>query len=137
MTATSAGSVFDFAPNTEDVLVDRVQIQQVLISLMRNAMEAMRESDRRELLVRTARDGDRYVTIKVADCGPGMSDGVAPRLFQPFVTTKANGMGIGLSISRRIIGAHGGQIVASRKGNGGATFRLSLPIAEQEASNAR
>lgn len=120
-------SVFDFAPNTEDVLVDRVQIQQVLLNLIRNAMEAMRESDRRELLVRTTRDGDRYVTIEVADCGPGISDGVAPRLFQPFVTTKANGMGTGLSISRRIIEAHGGQIVASRNGNGGATFRLSLP----------
>jgi two-component system sensor kinase FixL len=130
-------SVFDFAPNTEDVLVDRVQIQQVLINLMRNAMEAMRESDKRELLVRTARDGNRYVTIEVADSGPGISDEVAARLFQPFVTTKANGMGIGLSISRRIIEAHGGHIVASRNGNGGATFRLSLPVVEQEASNAK
>jgi two-component system sensor kinase FixL len=129
-------SVFDFAPNTEDVMVDRVQIQQVLINLMRNAMEAMRESDKRELLVRTARDGDGHVAIEVADTGPGISDEVAARLFQPFVTTKANGMGIGLSISRRIIEGHGGEIVANRNGNGGATFRLTLPVAEKDGAHA-
>jgi len=128
-------SVFDFAPDTENVVADRVQVQQVLINLMRNAMEAMRDSDQRELTVRTARDREDYVTVEVSDTGPGISDEVSARLFQPFVTSKASGMGIGLSISKRIIEAHGGQISASRNHRGGATFRFSLPVAEKEASN--
>src|SRR5690606_12843502 len=116
-------------------LVDRVQIQQVLINLMRNAMEAMRDSDQRELIVRTAtRDG--YVAVEIADTGPGISDEIAARLFQPFVTSKASGMGIGLSISKRIIEAHGGQISVSRNDKGGATFTFSLPLAGKEVPNA-
>lgn len=75
---------------------------------MRNAMEAMRDSKRRELTVRTAPDGDGYVAVEVADTGPGIAEEIAPRLFQPFVTSKASGMGIGLSISTRIVEAHGG-----------------------------
>jgi two-component system sensor kinase FixL len=128
-------SVFEFAPQGAEVLVDRVQIQQVLINLMRNAMEAMRESERRELVVRTAIEGGNVV-VEVADTGPGVSSEVAERLFQPFVTSKASGMGIGLSISKRIIEAHGGEISASRNENGGATFRFSLPLAGNEVSNA-
>lgn len=128
-------SVFDFAPKGAKVLVDRVQIQQVLINLMRNAMEAMRDSDQRELIVRTAtRDG--YVAVEIADTGPGISDEIAARLFQPFVTSKASGMGIGLSISKRIIEAHGGQISVSRNDKGGATFTFSLPLAGKEVPNA-
>lgn len=129
-------SIFKFAAETEDVLVDRVQFQQVLINLMRNAMEAMRDGDRRELTVQTSSDGDGHVVIEVADTGPGISDEIAARLFQPFVTSKTNGMGIGLSISRRIIKAHGGTISASRNSQGGATFRISLPVAAREADNA-
>ena len=128
-------SVFDFAPKGAKVLVDRVQIQQVLINLMRNAMDAMRDSDRRELVVRTSTT-DGYVVVEIADTGPGVSDEVAGRLFQPFVTSKANGMGIGLSISKRIVEAHGGQISASRNDSGGATFRFSLPLAGKEVSDA-
>ena len=128
-------SVFDFAPKGAEVLVDRVQIQQVLINLMRNALEAMRESDQRELIVRTAtKDGN--VVVEIADTGPGISDEIAARLFQPFVTNKASGMGIGLSISKRIIEAHGGQISVSRNDSGGATFRFSLPLAGKEVSDA-
>lgn len=128
-------SVFDFAPKGAQVLVDRVQIQQVLINLMRNAMDAMRESEKRELVVRTIIKGGNVV-VEVADTGPGISDEVAGRLFQPFVTSKANGMGIGLSISRRIVEAHGGQISASRNDSGGATFRFSLPLAAKEMPDA-
>lgn len=128
-------SVFELAPEGAEVLVDRVQIQQVLINLVRNAMEAMRESERRELSVRTITQ-DGSVTIEVADTGPGISEEVAGRLFQPFVTSKASGMGIGLSISKRIVEAHGGEISASRNENGGATFRFSLPLAGNEVSNA-
>lgn len=129
-------SVFEFARDTEKVLVDSVQVQQVLINLMRNAVEAMRQSGKRELIVRTARHSDGYVMIEVADTGHGISDEIAARLFQPFVTSKASGMGIGLSISKRIVEAHGGQIWASGNANGGATFRFSLPVAEHELADA-
>jgi two-component system sensor kinase FixL len=129
-------SVFDFGPDTGDALVDRIQIQQVLINLMRNAMEAMRESARRELVVRTRRDGGGHIVIEVADTGPGISEDIAARLFQPFVTSKASGMGIGLSISSRIIDAHGGTLSASRNAEGGATFRIELPVEAKEASHA-
>jgi two-component system sensor kinase FixL len=126
-------SVFDFAPDIANVVVDRVQIQQVLINLMRNAMEAMRDSERRELIVRAKSDGDEYIVVEVSDTGPGISEEIAERLFQPFVTSKASGMGIGLSISRRIVEAHGGEISVSRNAEGGATFRFSLAIAEETA----
>lgn len=123
-------SIFDFSPDAGAVMVDRVQIQQVLINLMRNAMEAMRNSERRELLVRAAPDSHGAVTVEVSDTGPGISDEIAARLFQPFVTSKPGGMGIGLSISKRIVEAHGGELSASRNANGGATFRFSLPAFE-------
>ena len=137
-------SIFDFSPDAGAVMVDRVQIQQVLINLVRNAMEAMRDSERRELLVRTVAGGRGAVTVEVSDTGPGISDEIAARLFQPFVTSKPGGMGIGLSISRRIVEAHGGELSASRNADGGATFRFSLPTfepamqpaSEKEATNA-
>ncbi|TAN13732.1 MAG: PAS domain-containing sensor histidine kinase, partial [Rhizobiaceae bacterium] len=129
-------SVFDFAADTAKVLVDRIQIQQVLINLMRNAIEAMRESARRELVVRTRLDGESHVVIEVADTGPGISKDIAARLFQPFVTSKPNGMGIGLSISRRIVEAHGGTLTASGNAKGGAIFRIELPLDVKEGSHA-
>jgi two-component system sensor kinase FixL len=120
-------SVFEFAPDNGMVIVDRVQIQQVLINLMRNAMEAMRDAERRELIVRTSGVHDQQLTIEVCDTGPGIADDIAPQLFQPFVTSKPNGMGIGLSISKRIIEAHGGEISVESNAAGGATFRFTLP----------
>jgi two-component system sensor kinase FixL len=128
--------VFEFISDEQNVMVDKVQIQQVLINLMRNSIEAMRESDRRDLIVRTVGDGPGHVMIEVADTGPGISDEIAARLFQPFVTSKANGMGIGLSISKRIIESHGGQISVTRNTTGGATFRFSLPVAGKETTDA-
>ncbi|RST88088.1 PAS domain-containing sensor histidine kinase [Aquibium carbonis] len=128
-------SVFDFRPGAELVLADRVQIQQVLINLMRNAMEAMSDSERRELTIRTTPHGDGMVAVEVSDTGPGISDEVAARLFQPFVTSKAGGMGIGLSISKRIIESHGGTMEAQRADQGGALFRFTLPAIESETSN--
>jgi two-component system, LuxR family, sensor kinase FixL len=129
-------AAFDFAPGSDDVFADRIQVQQVLINLMRNAMEAMRDSTRRELTIRTAPDGEGHIAVEVADTGPGISDEIASRLFQPFVSSKASGMGIGLSISKRIIEAHGGTISASRNNDGGATFRISLPTAVKDAADA-
>lgn len=123
-------SVFDFAGGNSIVLVDKVQIQQVLINVMRNAMEAMRDSEHRELVVRTFLNDDGAIVIEVSDTGPGISEEIAARLFQPFVSSKPGGMGIGLSISRRIVEAHGGELTASRNAAGGATFRFSLPLAQ-------
>jgi two-component system sensor kinase FixL len=124
-------SVFDFSADRTMVVADRVQIQQVLINLMRNAMEAMRDSPNKELIVRTRHVSPEWLRVEVQDTGPGIADEIAPQLFQPFVTTKPNGMGIGLSISRRIIESHGGELTVDRNEAGGATFAFSLPaIAE-------
>ncbi len=128
-------SIFDFSPGADLVLADRVQIQQVLTNLMRNAMEAMRDSEERLLEVAVRPEGDDEVTVEVADTGPGISDEICGQLFQPFVTTKSGGMGIGLSISRRIIEAHGGTIGAFRNAKGGATFRFTLPAYREGTSH--
>lgn len=121
-------SVFDFGSESSIVVADRVQIQQVLINLMRNAMEAMRDSPEKQLIVRTRHVSPDWLQVEVEDTGPGIADEVAPQLFQPFVTTKANGMGIGLSISRRIIESHGGELTVTKNAAGGATFSFSLPM---------
>jgi two-component system, LuxR family, sensor kinase FixL len=116
-------------PGSGTVLADRVQVQQVLVNLIRNAREAMQLSRRRVLSISVRPLPDAMVEIAVADTGPGIADEVADRLFQPFVTTKASGMGVGLSICRTIVEAHGGRLTAERNGDGGATFRLTLPTA--------
>jgi two-component system sensor kinase FixL len=96
---------------------------------MRNAIEAMHDSPRKELLVATKEvDGD-MVEVSVADTGAGISEEIADRLFQPFVTTKPAGMGVGLSISRRIIEAHGGKMWVEPKPGGGTVFRFTLESA--------
>jgi two-component system sensor kinase FixL len=115
----------------EPILIDKVQIQQVLINLVRNANEAMQSMSRRELTVTTARAGTDVVEIAVIDTGPGLPPEVADRLFQPFVTTKDKGMGIGLSICQSIVEAHGGRIWAERNAGGGTAFRFRLPILDQ------
>lgn len=120
-------SMFEFGPETGMVLADRVQVQQVLMNLMRNAMEAMRNSERRELVIRTFGESNNTLTVEVSDTGPGIPDDIAAQLFLPFVTSKANGMGIGLSISKRIIESHGGAITLARNGAGGASFVFTLP----------
>lgn len=118
-------------PATDCVLVDRVQVQQVLFNLMRNAREAMQHSVLRELTITTRMVGPELAEIAVADTGPGIPEEVADRLFEPFVTTKRTGMGVGLSICRTIVEAHGGRLTAERNPHGGATFRLTLPTADR------
>jgi len=116
------------APQLPDVSVDRIQIQQVVVNLIRNAVEAM-ESERRELTVSAAPNGEGGIAIRVADTGPGLAPEVAERLFQPFLTTKPQGMGIGLSICRSIIEEHGGELRAEPNPGGGTVFAFSLPTA--------
>lgn len=111
------------------VFVDRVQIQQVLFNLVRNAMEAMLDSPTRALMI-TASAEQGFVTLSVEDTGSGVSETVAPQLFQPFITSKQTGMGIGLSICRTIVEAHGGRIWFEPGGDGGTIFRFTLPLAE-------
>lgn len=113
------------------VKVDRVQIQQVLVNLMRNAIEAMESMPRRDLLLGVARRDDGYVEVSLADSGPGIEPDIAVRLFQPFVTSKSGGMGVGLSISRSIIEQHGGKLWAEANPHGGTLFRFTLPSAKQ------
>lgn len=114
------------------ILADKVQIQQVLLNLLRNAIEAVAQSERRELLVSTRPSASGMIEVSVADSGPGISPDVAQQLFQPFVTTKSQGMGVGLSISRTIIEAHGGQIWTEPNPGGGAVFRFTLRALTKE-----
>ena len=127
-------SIFDFSDEPGTVMADRVQIQQVLINLMRNAIEAMRDSERKQLTVRTRPIAGSRMEVEVEDTGPGISEEIAPQLFQPFVTSKPHGMGIGLSISRRIIESHGGELTVRRNAAGGATFAFSLPLLPEDVS---
>jgi two-component system sensor kinase FixL len=114
------------AADAAEALIDKIQIQQVLLNLMRNAAEAMEGSPRRELSITTARVED-MVEINVADTGPGLPELVRARLFEPFVTTKPNGMGVGLSVCRAIVEAHGGELRAGDVEGGGTVFRLTVP----------
>jgi two-component system sensor kinase FixL len=119
-------------PGLPEVLVDRVQIQQVLTNLIRNAVEAMQESPKREITV-TALVDDAILEIAVADTGPGLAPEVAENLFKPFVTTKAHGMGVGLSICRSIVQSHGGDLIGGPNPGGGTVFRFTLPLKPAEA----
>lgn len=127
----SAGSQaleFDVRIGTDDlVLVDRVQIQQVLLNLIRNATEAMHESRLRRLMITAVRREPGFVEVIVSDSGPGLSPEVKERLFEPFVSTKDSGMGVGLSISRTIIEAHEGRIWANESPMGGTSFHFTVP----------
>ncbi|WP_188583268.1 two-component system sensor histidine kinase FixL [Azorhizobium oxalatiphilum] len=124
---------YQFDTTCDLVLADKVQVQQVLLNLMRNALEAMMEAPRRQLLVQTAPAEDDMVTISVSDTGHGISEEMRSQLFTPFVTTKAHGMGVGLSISRTIIEAHGGRIWAEPNPEGGTVFRFTLRTVDEEA----
>jgi two-component system, LuxR family, sensor kinase FixL len=124
---------FSLNPEADLVLADRVQIQQVLVNLFRNALEAMAHSPRRELIATNLKVADDMIEIVVSDTGMGFQDDVKPYLFQTFFTTKETGMGVGLSISRSIIEAHGGRMWAENNASGGATFRFTLPAATSES----
>lgn len=123
---------FGLDPDVSLVLADKVQIQQVVLNLIRNALDAMEQGPCRDLKITVAPAEPGFAQVTVADTGPGVDPEVAEQLFQPFVTTKRQGMGVGLSICRTIIEGHGGRIWAEETPGGGATFRFTLHSVEDE-----
>ncbi len=110
-----------------------MQLQQVVLNLVRNAIESMADGPRKDLVIGASQTEPNFVEIWVADSGHGISADVADQLFQPFVTTKQEGMGVGLSISRTIVESHGGRIWAEPNAGGGTVLRLTIrKIAEEE-----
>jgi signal transduction histidine kinase len=124
-------------PGLPPVMGDPVHLQQVLLNLVINAMDAVADlpDERRQVTVRAAHSGSGKVEFAVTDQGPGNESENIGRLFEPFFSTKASGMGIGLSISRTIIETHGGQIWAENNARQGATFRFTLPRAEDAGAS--
>jgi len=128
---------FQLSRSNDLALADKVQIQQVLLNLIRNAIEAMHDSNRRDLLISTAPTDDNMLMISVADTGPGIAPEISSQLFRPFVTTKRHGMGVGLSICRTIIEAHGGRIWIEPNPGGGTIFRFTVrAVTEEDARKA-
>ncbi len=131
----SINVTFDFSDDLPDVMIDRVQIQQVVMNLVRNSIEALAEADNRSLTLRTTRSKNASLKIDVIDTGPGLPKEIAERLFQPFLTTKAGGIGIGLSICKTIVDAHGGQLWTTPNPGGGTAFHITLPIDRDETTS--
>jgi C4-dicarboxylate-specific signal transduction histidine kinase len=117
------------------VLADKIQVQQVLVNLIRNAVEAMHDASWRKLTISTLATEDGMIRTEVCDTGPGLPSQIKETLFEPFKTTKASGMGIGLSISRSIIEAHHGHLWAEANPAGGAVFCFTLPMASSHESS--
>ena len=114
------------------VMIDRVQIQQVMVNILRNAVEALKDQPRREILVETGHGKANFCEVTVSDTGPGPSPQAADRMFDPFYTTRKDGTGLGLSISRMIIEAHGGAIWNDTDGGQGMVIKFTLPIAPSD-----
>jgi two-component system sensor kinase FixL len=115
------------SPDATRAMIDKVQIQQVLFNLIRNAAEAMADNLPGAISISVTRDG-QMAEIGVSDTGPGLSEEVRAKLFQPFVTSKPSGMGVGLSVCRTIVEAHGGRIWANAAPSGGTLFKFTIPI---------
>jgi len=120
----------DLASDLPGVLGDRVQLQQVVLNLVLNSLDALRPpwAGARTLVIRTARDGATTVRVAVQDSGSGIDEKDPDRIFQPFYTTKAEGLGMGLAIARTIVDAHGGRLIAANNEQGGATVHFTLPM---------
>jgi C4-dicarboxylate-specific signal transduction histidine kinase len=114
------------------LLMDKIQIEQVLLNLIRNAMDVMQDQDERELTIQTALGESGFVLVSVTDNGPGIAPEIASQLFQPFITTKEKGMGVGLTICQSIIEGHGGRIWAEENKPAGTAFRFLLPMEEAQ-----
>jgi signal transduction histidine kinase len=129
-------TMLDLAPGLPDISGDGVQLQQVTMNLVNNAMHAMKASVTRQLRIQTAHDPHNGIRVTVSDSGTGISDDDMQRLFAPFFTTKSEGMGIGLSISRSIIETHRGRIWAERHRDGGTSFHFMIPTTDETGSVA-
>lgn len=116
----------EIEPGVDQVMADRVQVRQVMVNLIRNAIEAMEGQPTRLLTIAARPHGVDMMEIMVADTGHGISEEMQDQLFLPFISTKARGMGLGLSICRTIVEAHGGQMTVEAGANGGATFKFTL-----------
>jgi two-component system sensor kinase FixL len=123
----------DLEADAHSAYINKIQIQQVLFNLMRNAIEAMADCAAPALSIATKREGDMIV-VSVADTGPGLDPRVKARLFQPFITTKSAGIGVGLSICRSIVEAHGGQMRVSDNSGEGTVFSFTIPSAASSTS---
>ena len=121
----------ELEPGLPQVRADRVQVQQVVLNLALNAMEAMHDqpADKRQMVIRSRRIDDKQAEVSVSDSGAGIDPEMLPRIFDAFVTTKPNGMGLGLSISRSIVEAHGGRLGAHNLQSGGASIHFTVPFA--------
>lgn len=117
-------------PGLPQILFDRIQIQQVVVNLLRNGVEALAADGTRKIAITTTRTSGGFVEIAVCDSGPGIAPDVEARLFQPFATTKTRGLGMGLSICKGIVEAHGGRIWVAPNPGGGTQFRFRLPVPE-------
>jgi len=122
--------ILELAPDLPNVRGDRVQLQQVVLNLVLNGLEAMREphAGQRTLVIRTSRDGAAAVRVEIQDAGPGIDAKDLDRMFEPLYTTKAEGLGMGLAIVRTIVDAHGGGLGAVNNAQGGATVHFTLPV---------
>lgn len=125
--------------NIPEILIDKILIEQVIFNLVRNALEAMDEIDqsRRLLIIESSSSNINEIQISVDDAGPGLSTATIKHIFEPFITTKKDGMGMGLTISHSIIEAHHGRIWATQNEHGGTTFTFTLPQLLSEEKNAR
>jgi len=126
----------ELAPTLPNILGDRIQLQQVIINLVMNGIEAMESvaTRSRELVIRSGQDETHRVFLSVTDYGVGIAVDDTDRLFKTFFTTKPSGLGMGLSICRSIVEAHGGRLSASRNEGHGATFQFVLPLHQEHAS---
>ena len=118
-------------PDALPILGDRIQLQQVILNLVANGIDAMKDTpdENRIITIRTSRVED-FAQLSVSDRGPGIPEDKLKEIFEPFFTSKAEGMGMGLSIARTIVEAHNGQIWAENRDHGGATFRIRLPLVQ-------
>jgi signal transduction histidine kinase len=138
--ATSRGITLriDVLPSLQWAIGDRIQIQQCVLNLLMNALDATEqtESGPREVLIRIAPEKIGWIGVSVCDAGPGVDPSVADRMFESFVTTKTKGMGLGLLVTRSIVEGHGGRIWFTPNPRGGSTFTFTLPVAQGRQTRA-
>lgn len=134
--SASARIILDIDERTDDVLADRIQLQQAIVNLVRNAVEAVGASVQRDVVIRGRPTSDGHFKLSVEDSGPGVAPAEVATLFKPLMTTKANGMGLGLSVTRSIVDRHGAQLEVGRSDMGGAAFSIILRRAAAQGVHA-